>query len=99
MCYGGGGAKREDGSGDIHSSVGNYYRFGKNSMFNCSSVSVPVVTSFYLLIRVWWVLCGMDRDGTVLSRTESGDETEEDIEILAEDKNGNNNGNGKHLDR
>jgi len=62
-------------------------------------VSVPVVTSFYLLIRVWWVLCGMERDGTVLSRTESGDETEEDIEILAEDKNGNNNGNGKHLDR
>ena len=37
----------------------------------------------------------MERDGTVLSRDESGDETEEDIEILKEDRNGNNNGHHK----
>ena len=55
------------------------------------------MTSFYLLVRVWWVLCGMERDGTVASREESGEVTEEDIEILTEDKNGNTN--GKHMDR
>ena len=55
------------------------------------------MTSFYLLVRVWWVLCGMERDGTVASREESGEVTEEDIEILAEDKNGNTN--GKHKER
>ena len=56
-----------------------------------------MVTSFYLLVRVWWVLCGMERDGTVASREESGEVTEEDIEILTEDKNGNTN--GKHMER
>ena len=56
-----------------------------------------MVTSFYLLVRVWWVLFGMERDGTVVSREESGEDTEEDIEMPAEDKNGNTN--GKHMDR
>ena len=56
-------------------------------------VSVPVVTSLYLLGRVWWVLCGMERDGTVLAKE---DDTKEDVEI-ADDTNGNNN--GKHLER
>jgi len=60
-------------------------------------LGVPIVTSLYLLGRVWWVLCGMERDGTVLARDDSGEETEEDIEILAEDNNGNNN--GKHKER
>ena len=66
-------------------------------LYACYRVSVPVVTSFYLLVRVWWVLCGMERDGTVASREESGEVTEEDIEMLAEDKNGNTN--GKHMER
>ena len=38
----------------------------------------------------------MKRDGTVLTKEVSEDDTKEDIEI-ADDKNGNNN--GKHLER
>jgi hypothetical protein len=61
-------------------------------------VSVPVVTSLYLLGRVWWVLCALEREGTVLARDDSGDETEEDsIEILGEDRNGNST--EKHVER
>ena len=39
----------------------------------------------------------MERDGTVVSREENKEDTEEDIETLAEDKNANTN--GKHIDR
>ena len=54
------------------------------------------MTSLYLLGRVWWVLCGMERDGTVLAKDVGEDDTKEDIEI-AEDKNCKNN--GKQLER
>ena len=54
------------------------------------------MTSLYLLGRVWWVWCGMKRDGTVLDKEVSEDDTKGDVEI-ADDKNGKNN--GKHLER
>ena len=54
------------------------------------------MTSLYLLGRVWWVLFGMKRDGTVIAKEVSEDDTKEDVET-ADDKNGNNN--GKHLER
>ena len=57
-----------------------------------------MVTSLYLLGRVWWVLCALEREGTVLARDDSGDDTEEDsMEIIGEDRNGNST--GKHVER
>ena len=49
-------------------------------------LSVPVVTSLYLLGRVWWVLCRLEREGTILARDDDGEDTEEDsIDDLEEE--------------
>ena len=62
--------------------------------FNHYRVSVPVLTSLYLLCRVWWVLSGMETDEEVLEMVE---DTNENIELASGVKNGNIN--GKHLER
>ena len=56
-----------------------------------------MVTSLYLLCRVWWVLSGMERDEVVLEKEKAVEDTNENIELAASVKNGNIN--GKHLER
>ena len=71
---------RKDDLWNIHT----FASFDFDKYLNFFRVSVPVVSSLYLSGREWWVLCGIERDGTVLARDDSGDETEEDIGILKE---------------
>ena len=55
---------------------------------------MPVVSTLYLLCRVWWVLSGIKAEEAMVDKERVEGETEKNVEIAVTESNG-----GKHMER